>query len=98
MQDKPNCAKCQLMTRAQALAIINAKLVSLDDEHVMTVAEIVQSIDAGHELPRELTDHELTLVRQSKEDFKAGCSYSLDEARAQTDEALAKRGVAPSRT
>jgi hypothetical protein len=36
------------MTRTQALAIISAKLASLDDEHVMTVAEIVQSIDAGY--------------------------------------------------
>ena len=86
------------MTRTQALAIISAKLASLDDEHVTTVADIVQSIDAGHELPRELTDHELTLIQQAKEDFKAGRSYSLDEARALTDQVLAKRGVAPSRT
>jgi hypothetical protein len=85
------------MTRAQALAVITAKLASLDDEHVMTVAEIVQSIDAGHELPRELTDHELVLIQQAKEDFKAGRSYSLDEARALTDQVLAERGVAPSR-
>jgi hypothetical protein len=86
------------VTRTQALAIISAKLASLDDEHVMTVAEIVQSIDAGYELPRELTDHELTLIQLAKEDFKAGRSYPLDEARALTDQVLAKRGVAPSRT
>jgi hypothetical protein len=86
------------MTRTQALAIITAKLASLDDEHVMTVAEIVQSIDAADELPREFTAHELALVEQAKEDFKAGRSYSLDEARALTDQVLAKRGVAPSRT
>jgi hypothetical protein len=85
------------MTRAQALAIITARLASLDDEHVMTVAEIVQSIDAGNELPRELTDNELALIQQAKEDFKAGRSYSLDEARALTDQVLAKRGIAPSR-
>jgi hypothetical protein len=85
------------MTRAQALAIISAKLASLDDEHVMTVAEIVQSIDADNELPRELTDYELALIRQAKEDFKAGRSYSIDEARALTDQVLAKGGVAPSR-
>ena len=40
------------MTRAQALAIINAKLASLDDEHVMTVAEIVESMEAADDLPR----------------------------------------------
>jgi hypothetical protein len=86
------------MTRAQALALINAKLASLDDEHVMTVAEIVESIDAADELPRELTARERALVEQAKEDFRAGRSFSLDEARALTDQFLAKRGVAPSRT
>ena len=86
------------MTRAQALAIINAKLASLDDEHVMTVAEIVESIDAADELPRELTARERALVEQAKEDFRAGRSFSLDEARALTDQILAKRGVTPSRT
>jgi len=86
------------MTRAQALAIINAKLASLDDEHVMTVAEIVESMEAVDELPRELTAHERALIEQAKEDFKTGRSYSLDEARALTDQILAKRGVTPSRT
>jgi hypothetical protein len=86
------------MTRAQALALINAKLASLDDEHVMTVAEIVESIDAADELPRELTARERALVDQAKEDFRAGRSFSLDEARTLTDQFLAKRGVAPSRT
>ena len=47
------------MTRTQALAIIAAKLASLDDERVQAVAEIVQSIDAADDLPRELTEHEL---------------------------------------
>jgi len=86
------------MTRAQALAIINAKLASLDDEHVMTVAEIVESMETVDELPRELTAHERALIEQAKQDFKAGRSYSLDEARALTDQTLAKRGVTPSRT
>ncbi len=85
------------MTRAQALAIINSKLASLDDEHVMTVAEIVESMEAD-ELPRNLTAHEHALVKQAKEDFKAGRSFSLDEARTLTDQFLAKRGVDPSRT
>jgi hypothetical protein len=86
------------MTRTQALAIIAAKLASLDDERVLTVAEIVQSMDAADDLPRELTAHELALIEQAKEDFRAGRAYSLDEARALTDQFLAKRGVAPSRT
>lgn len=76
------------MTRAQALAIITAKLASLDDERVMTVAEIVQSMDTADELPRALTAHELALVEQAKEDFRAGRAHSLDAARTLTDQAL----------
>jgi len=86
------------MNRAQALAIITAKLASLDDERVLTVAEIVQSLDATDDLPRELTAHELAIIEQAREDFRAGRSYTLDEARALTDQFLAKRGVAPSPT
>ena len=63
------------MTRTQALAIIAAKLASLDDEHVLTVAEIVQSMDAADDLPRETHRDELALIEQAKEDFKAGRSY-----------------------
>ena len=86
------------MTRIQALAIIAAKLAALDDERVLAVADIVQALDAADDLPRELTAHELALIEQAKEDFRTGRSYSLDEARALTDEFLAKRGVAPSRS
>jgi hypothetical protein len=85
------------MTRTQALAIIAAKLAALDDERVLAVADIVQALDAADDLPRELTEHELALIEQAKQDFRTGRSYSLDEARALTDEFLAKRGVAPSR-
>jgi hypothetical protein len=50
------------------------------------------------DLPRKLTAHERALIEQAKEDFRAGRSYSLDEARALTDQVLAKHGVAPTRT
>jgi hypothetical protein len=55
-------------------------------------------METSDELPRALTANELALIEQAKEDFKAGRSYSLDKARALTDQALVKRGVAPSRT
>ena len=58
----------------------------------------VQLMSTTGDLPRELTDHELTLIQKAKEDFEEGRSYSLDEARALTDQFLAERGVAPSRT
>jgi hypothetical protein len=50
------------------------------------------------DLPRDLTAHELALIEQAKEDFRAGRSCSFDEARARIDQFLAERGVAPSRT
>jgi hypothetical protein len=84
------------MTRTEAIAIITAKLSSLDDERVMTVADIVQDMAQPDDLPRELTPRELALIEQSKEDFKAGRTYSLDEARAMTDAFLAPLGVPQS--
>ena len=60
------------MTRAEAIAAINAKLSSLDDDGVMEVASIVEDIAAPDDLPRALTARELALIEQSKEDFKAG--------------------------
>jgi hypothetical protein len=86
------------MTRTEALAIINAKLSSLDDERVMTVADIVQDLAQPDDLPRDLTPRELALIEQSKEDFKAGRTYSLAEARAMTDAFLATLGVPKSTT
>ena len=89
------------MNREEAIAIITSQLASLDDESVEAVAGIVKSMagepaDGG--LPRALTARELELIEQSKEDFRLGRSYTSDEARALTDEFLAKLGVARSRT
>ena len=62
------------------------------------IRAMVQPMNTTDDLPRELTAHERALIEQAKEDFKVGRSYSLDEARALTDQFLAKRGVTPSRT
>ena len=82
------------MTRTEAIAIITAKLAGLDDDGIETVAAIVQSMDG--DLPRELTTRELALIEQSKEDFKAGRTYSLDEMDAYLDAAAAKRALTRS--
>jgi hypothetical protein len=79
------------MTRTEAMTIITAKLASLDDERVQAVAEIVEDIAAGDGMVRQLTAAELALVEQSKADFKAGRTLSIDEARARTDAFLAQR-------
>ncbi len=79
------------MTRAQAIAAINAKLSSLDDERVQAVAAIVDDIAADGDLPRALTARELALIEQSKEDFKAGRVVSQEEYRAEMDAFLSQR-------
>ena len=73
------------MTRTEAIAIINKKLADLDDEAVLTVADIVQDLDTASTLPRKLTARELEMIEQSKADFREGRTYSLDEARARSD-------------
>ena len=70
------------MTRPQAIAIITSKLDELDDERVFAVADMVQDIDAESELPRELTDEELRIIEQSKEDFRHGRTLSSAEYKA----------------
>ncbi len=85
------------MTRAQAIALIQDKLAALDDGQVQAVAEIVQSMqDDGLEesvLPRELTNDELALVEQSRQDFRQGRTLTAEEAWASIDEALARAGA-----
>ena len=82
------------MTRTEAIAIITAKLADLDDERVEAVAAIVQSMDG--DLPRELTARELALIEQSKQDFEAGRTYTLDEMDTYLDAAAAKRALTRS--
>ena len=72
------------MTRTEAIAIINAKLPSLADEAVMTVAGIVQELDAAPTV-RRFSERERELIEQSKADFREGRSYSIEEARARSD-------------
>ena len=73
------------MTRTEAIAIINAQLACFDDERIMTVAEIVQDMSVPVAVPLRLSAEELAGIEQSKEDFKAGRTYSVDEARAISD-------------
>ena len=84
------------MTRQQAIAMITSRLDELDDERVLAVADMVQSLDAESELPRELTEEELRLIEQSKEDFRLGRTLSSAEARASIDDFLATLGVPKS--
>jgi hypothetical protein len=42
-------------------------------------------------MPRALTLREIALIEQSKGDFETGRTYTVTEARAYVDEALARR-------
>jgi hypothetical protein len=73
------------MKRNEAIAAINTKLSSLDDDGVLAVADIVADIGVVDDLQRDLTPRELVLIAQSKADFEAGrvvtsADYSLEMA------------------
>ncbi len=84
------------MTRTEAIAVITAKLASLDDERVQTVADMVQSMQDDVKSVRRLSTRERALLEQSKSDFSAGRSYSLEESKNFVDGRLARRGVPKS--
>ena len=78
------------MTRSDAIALITAKLESLDDERLRAVADAVVGMDEqASSLPRPLTARELDLIEQSKDDFRAGRTYSIAEARAESNAFIA---------
>ena len=76
------------MTRTEAIAVINTKLAALDDERVLAVAEIVGDIATNPATVRNLTERELDLLEQSKADFAAGRTYSVNDIRAHTDDLI----------
>jgi hypothetical protein len=58
----------------------------------MRAAELFQAARAEPSvLPRTLTLHETAIIEQSKEDFNAGRTYTVTEARTYVGEALARR-------
>ena len=91
-------ANLNTMTRTEAIAAISAKLATLDDERVLTVADIVQSLDETSAPLRQLSVREQALLAQSKADFAAGRSYSLQEVKAMLDDELESLGVPRSTT
>ena len=86
------------MTRTEAIAIITAKLASLDDERVQTVAGIVQSMQDDVKPLRKHSARELTLLEKSKADFSVDRSYSVDDSIAFVGKSLAQRAVPKSKT
>ena len=73
------------MTRTEAIAVINAKLAALDDARVITVAAMIDGLGIDATAVRPLTAREVALLEQSKEDFAAGRTYSVDGVSAPSD-------------
>jgi hypothetical protein len=94
------------MTRTEAMAIINRTLDAADDATLaeaaarlaqivepagVTASDIAGALTSDSALPRELTERELTLIEQSKEDFRVGRTYTMAESRAYIDAELERR-------
>ena len=82
------------MTRSQAVATITAKLETADEATVQTVVDL---LIAAERPIRDLTPRELALLDQSKADFAAGHTASLDECMTHVDAELARRRAARAR-
>ena len=85
------------MTRTEAIAIIEKALPSADEQTLAAAAALFQSSSSRTSgLPRTLSEREGSLLAQSKADFAADRSYSLEESIAILDERLAPLGVPKS--
>jgi hypothetical protein len=94
------------MTRTEAIAIITRTIEAADDAtlaeaavrlaHIAapsgaTASDIAGAFTGDSDLPRELTARELALIEQSKEDFRAGRTYTMAQSRAYIDAELERR-------
>ena len=86
------------MTRTETITIIYKKLASLDDDKLLVVADIVQSMDATAPISRQLSPRERDLVAQSRNDIAAGRSYSHEQLTDLLDARLEKLGVPKTTT
>ena len=86
------------MTRTEAIAIIEKALPVADEQTLARAAELFQSaVPEASALPRLLSARERALIVQSKADFAAGRTTSLEEGFALIDARLAS-AIAKSST
>ena len=84
------------MTRAQALTTIAANLSRLGEAELETLVQVTSSwVQPASTI--KFTDAERAAIEQSRDDFKAGRTLTLDEAEARTDAFLAERRAARRR-
>lgn len=82
------------MTRHEAIAEINARLATLDDDDVRAVADLGAVMGEPSELPRALSERELGLIAQSRSEFEKGETLSTRGLDDFLNAAAAKRAAA----
>ena len=82
------------MTRAEAIAIIEKGLAEADDDTLERAADVFREAGIGSVLGRPLSDREKALLEQSKADFAAGRTVTLEESRARSDALFARHRAA----
>jgi hypothetical protein len=83
--------KCAVMTRNEAIAIIEQSISSADEATLAAAAQLFKSASADPNLPRPLTAEDLALIEQAREDFKVGRTYTSQEVRSYLAERRAQR-------
>ena len=81
------------MTKMETIAEITAKLETLDEGELQELREVIDTWADDEFLPRPLTDEELALIEQSKEDFRLGRTLSAEEFKADIKEFVATLGA-----
>lgn len=76
------------MSKFEVIATITAQLADADDETVEAVAAFVRSLTAAPVRP--LSPREQNLLAQSRADFEAGRTLTMDEFMASTDAMLSR--------
>ena len=85
------------MTRTKAIEMIAANLSRLSEEELAVLVEVTTSMTQPTSVFK-LTNAERLAVERSREDFKAGRTFTLDEAEARTDAFLAARRAARAKS
>lgn len=74
------------MTKMETIAKISAELAHLDEDGLQDVAGYIESLQIAAMPLRQLSERELGLLAQSKADFAAGRTLTLEEVKSRLDE------------
>ena len=86
------------MSRDEAIAILNATIARLPDDKVEALAEVARSLANQTPPAPVLGATDLAAIERAKDDFRAGRTYTPQEARAYLDAAAQRRRAERSGT